>query len=207
MKEDKNSKKTYGAKGERYLDDVFKDAIGIGVNQAFRYMMNDVKNMEYGDVYDTHILVNHISLRELTQKLDEVRNKREDLKKELTLLDESEKELEYAISNIQRETKEYEENKKKDRNMKLNDVSNKVLIEFAKNRESFDSMDILRIVDDSEVGENMNIVVGYLKNTLKSLDIENTVCLHEKRFDDGYRIKLERDDVNKLVGMLDDLRF
>ena len=207
MKEDKNSKKTYGAKGERYLDDVFKDAIGIGVNQAFRYMMNDVKNMEYGDVYDTHILVNHISLRELTQKLDEVRNKREDLKKELTLLDESEKELEYAISNIQRETKEYEENKKKDRNMKLNDVSNKVLIEFAKNKESFDSMDILRIVDDSEVGENMNIVVGYLKNTLKSLDIENTVCLHEKRFDDGYRIKLERDDVNKLVGMLDDLRF
>ena len=206
MKEDKNSKKTYGAKGERYLDDVFKDAIGIGVNQAFRYMMNDVKNMEYGDVYDT-ILVNHISLRELTQKLDEVRNKREDLKKELTLLDESEKELEYAISNIQRETKEYEENKKKDRNMKLNDVSNKVLIEFAKNKESFDSMDILRIVDDSEVGENMNIVVGYLKNTLKSLDIENTVCLHEKRFDDGYRIKLERDDVNKLVGMLDDLRF
>ena len=207
MKEDKNSKKTYGAKGERYLDDVFKDAIGIGVNQAFRYMMNDVKNMEYGDVYDTHILVNHISLRELTQKLDEVRNKREDLKKELTLLDESEKELEYAISNIQRETKEYEENKKKDRNMKLNDVSNKVLIEFAKNKESFDSMDILRIVDDSEVGENMNIVVGYLKNTLKSLDIENTICLHEKRFDDGYRIKLERDDVNKLVGMLDDLRF
>ena len=207
MKEDKNSKKTYGAKGERYLDDVFKDAIGIGVNQAFRYMMNDVKNMEYGDVYDTHILVNHISLRELTQKLDEVRNKREDLKKELTLLDESEKELEYAISNIQRETKEYEENKKKDRNMKLNDVSNKVLIEFAKNKESFDSMDILRIVDDSEVGENMNIVVGYLKNTLKSLDIENTICLHEKRFDDGYRIKLERDDVDKLVGMLDDLRF
>lgn len=207
MKEDKNSKKTYGAKGERYLDDVFKDAIGIGVNQALKYMMNDVKNMEYGDVYDTHILVNHISLRELTHKLDELRNKREDLKKELTLLDESEKELEDAISNIQRETKEYEENKKKDRNMKLNDVSNKVLIEFAKNRESFDSMDILRIVDDSEVGENMNIVVGYLKNTLKSLDIKNTVCLHEKRFDDGYRIKLERDDVNKLVGMLDDLRF
>lgn len=207
MKEDKNSKKTYGAKGERYLDDVFKDAIGIGVNQAFRYMMNDVKNMEYGDVYDTHILVNHISLRELTQKLDELRNKREYLKKELTLLDESEKELEDAISNIQRETKEYEENKKKDRNMKLNDVSNKVLIEFAKNRESFDSMDILRIVDDSEVEENINIVVGYLKNTLKTLDKNDTVCLHENRFDDGYRIKLERDDVNKLVAMLDDLRF
>lgn len=207
MKEDKNSKKTYGAKGERYLDDVFKDAIGIGVNQAFRYMMNDVKNMEYGDVYDTHILVNHISLRELTQKLDEVRNKREDLKKELTLLDESEKELEYAISNIQRETKEYEENKKKDRNMKLNDIANKVLIEYDKNRKSFDSMDILRIVDDSEVKENMNIVVGYLKNTLKSLDIEKTICLHENRFDDGYRIKLGRYDVDKLIGMLRDLRF
>ncbi|MBE6513381.1 MAG: hypothetical protein E7Z75_09645 [Methanobrevibacter olleyae] len=207
MKEDKNSKKTYGVKGERYLDDVFKDAIGVGVNKAFKYMMDDVKNMEYGTVYDTHILVNHINLRELTQKLDEVRNRRENLKNELTILDESEKELEDAISNIQKENREYEENKKKGRNMKLNDIANKVLIEYDKNRKSFDSMDILRIVDDSEVGENMNIVVGYLRNTLKSLNNANTVCLHENRFDDGYRIKLERDDVNKLVGMLDDLRF
>ena len=207
MKKNKQIKKTYGAKGEVYLDDVFKEAIGIGVNQALIHMMNDVKNMEYGDVYDTHILVNRISLRELTKKLDEVKNKKENLKKELTLLDESKKELEYAIINIQREIKEYKENKKKDRNMKLNDISNKMLIEYTKNKESFNSMNLMRIVDDSEVEENINIVVGYLKNTLNSLDIKNTICLHENRFDDGYRVKLERKDVNKLVDILDELRF
>ena len=31
MKKNKQIKKTYGAKGEVYLDDVFKEAIGIGV--------------------------------------------------------------------------------------------------------------------------------------------------------------------------------
>jgi len=202
-----NKTKTYGAKGEKYLDSWFKEVIGVGVNQAIRYMMDDVKNMKYGNVYDAHILVNNIGLKLLTHKLEEIQNRREDLKNELTLLDSSEKELKDAIEYIVRENEVYQDNEKKDRNNKLNNVCNKILIAYVKDKENFDSPDIMSIVDESEVEESMNIVVGYFQNTLKSLKIEDTICLHENEFDDGYKIKLERDDVDKLLDMLDDLRF
>lgn len=207
MKENKDEKKTYGAKGEKYLEDIFKDAIGIGVNEAIRRMMDDVRNTKYGNIYDTHILVNNIQIKELTHELQKIQNRKKELNEELTLLDSSEKELEDAIERINIDNLEYQESKKKDRNTKLNDICNKVLIEYTQNRDSFDSMDIMRIVHDSEVEENMNIVVGYIQNTLKSLDIDDIVNLHENRFDEGYRIKLEKLDVDKLVDMLDDLKY
>ena len=206
MKKEKKDK-TYGARGEKSLEGIFKDAIGVGVNQAIKYMMDDVKNMEYGNVYDTHILVNNIALRELTYELEKIQNRREELEEELTLLDESEKELKDAVDKIKKETLEHQEHKKNDRNLKLNDICNKILIEYDKNKGSFNSMDIMRIIDESEVEESYNIVVGYIQNSLKSLDTENTICLHESMLDDGYRIKVEKKDVDVLLSMLDDLRY
>lgn len=198
---------TYGAKGEEELDDVFKKALGIGVNATIRELMKDVKNMGYNDVYDTRILVNHITLRELTQKLQKIQNRREELEEELKSLDLSEKELEEAIKRIDTENKEYQENKKENRNIKLNTLCNKILIAYSKEKASFDSIKIQSIIDDSETEEPINIVIGYLENTLKSLDTKNTICLHETKFDKGYKVKISANDVDKILDMLSDLRY
>lgn len=203
----KEKKKTYGAKGEINLNDIFKDAIGMGVNVAIKHMMDDVKNMEYGDVYDTHILVNNINLQRLTQELEKNQNRREEIKKELTLLDSSDIELKEAIEKIKRETKEYQDSRKYDRNNKLNHVCNKILIEYNKNKGKFDALMIQNIIDESEINENVNVVVGYIQNSLRRLNLDETIKLHENKFDDGYRIKMNNNDVEKIIDLLDELKY
>ena len=206
MKKEKKDK-TYGAKGEKSLNNLFLEAIGIGVNVAIKHMMEDVRNMKYGDVYDTHILVNNINLQKLTFELEKNQKRREEIKEELTLLDASDELLKDAIEDIKNETKEYEESKKTDRNNKLNDICNKILIAYVEDESSFDSITVMSIIDESEVSENINVVVGYVQNTLNSIDTDNTIVIHENNSDEGCRIKLKRNDVDKISEILEELKY
>lgn len=199
--------KVYQARGEKELNNTFKRAIGKGVNEAIKCMMDDVRNMDYNDVYDTFILISNINIMELNEELERIQHRKEEIKKELNLLNSNEKKILQAISDTKSKLNEYQDNKKKDRNVRLNNICNKILIEYSKNKESFDSVNILSIVDDSNIEESINIVVGYLQNSLNNINIEDTIVLHENEFDKGYKIKLDEDDINKIIHILDELRY
>lgn len=211
-------KKTYGAKGEKYLDDLFKDAIGIGVNVAIKHMMKDVEDMKGNThVYDVSILVNNVQIQRLTSKLTEIDedrkeiyNKIENLKNDLKELDTFEKDIRDELFYLEEMNKKYTENKKETNRILLNQMCNNVLLKYKEcneKGEKFDALNIQSVIDDSNIELNVNVVVGYLRNGLDALDTSKTINLHDEKGGGDVRLKISRMEVEKIMLMLDDLRY
>lgn len=198
--------KVYQARGEPELDDMLQKYVGIGVNEAIRYFLEDIKNLGYGDVYDTKIIIQKSRIQILTHELNRVETQKELLIEELNSTDESIVNLKNEIKKIEDDLKKHQDNQKESRNKKLNEICNDILVEYEEDKENFNSINIHEIIEKYEIHEDINSVIGYIQNTFKAMDIKQSL-IHKEKFDKGYIMRINDKEIEKIIEMLDDLKY
>lgn len=203
----KNNKKTYGAKGDINLDHTFYKAIGVGVNQAIRELMKEVQNLQGTEAYDVNILVNHIQQKKLTNEIEDITSEIESTVNKLNSLKKYKQELINELNKKKDEEKDIEKDKKEFRNNRINKVFNKILYEYYKNKESFNSVLVQSIIDDADIDLNINIIVDWLLNLLKSVPTEYAIRIHPYSNDEGVKVKLTPEDIKKIHNIFIELKI
>lgn len=203
----KNNKKTYGAKGDINLDHTFYKAIGIGVNQAIRELMKEVQNLQGTEAYDVNILVNHIQQKKLTNEIENITSEMESTLKKFNNLNQYKKELMNELNKKKEEEEHIEKDKKEYRNNLINKIFNKIIYEYYKNKESFDSLLVQSIIDDANIDLKVNIIIDWLLQLLKSIPTEDNIKIHPYSNDKGVIVKLTPEDIEKIHKILIELKI
>ena len=205
--------KNYQARGEALLDEICMQHLGIPVNKLFGQILEDLKDFGFEDnVYDSHILAKRIHLRTLEDELKVVQESRKLHEEKLASLKSSENELMGAIESIRQDLEECQDSKKELRRKCLNNVFERIVIEYDDNKEAFNSIDMQEVVYSVEIDTPQNNIVRYLHRRLdklqESLDESNTdvtLRLSKDKNRKQKRVRLDASDIAKLLDMLKQL--
>lgn len=205
-KQKKIPKKTFGAKGEITLDTTFKRAIGVGVNQAFRELMKDVKNLDSSATYDVTIFVNHIQQKRLTDAISNIDSIIHIKENEIDDLNQYKSELKSKLKQIIENNQRDIENNKEYRNKIVNTIFNEILYRYYNNKSEFNSLDALSIIYDTDINLNINIVVKWLLDLLDTINTNDNIKIRSYIDNKELIINLSTSDINKIHEILLELK-